>query len=124
MLPIDEVQMECLRMNDLGFGKSIYTKKQLDELAAFQDGQGMRRAYLAATSELVYNGGNKRGEWGLALGAQAQSSMINIIGMSFIPFYTVIGTFIFFISLLHMVRGGGLRLTEEELGVLMLSVCK
>jgi hypothetical protein len=35
---------------------------------------------------------------GLALGAQAQTSMINIIGMSFIPLYAVIAPFIFFVS--------------------------
>jgi hypothetical protein len=32
--------------------------------------------------------------------------MIDIIGMSFIPLYTVIGPFIFFVSLLLMVWGG------------------
>jgi hypothetical protein len=30
MLPVDEVQIESLWMNDLGLVKSIYTKKQLD----------------------------------------------------------------------------------------------
>jgi hypothetical protein len=34
---MDEVRMEGLKMNDLGLGKSIYTNKQLDEFAAFQD---------------------------------------------------------------------------------------
>jgi hypothetical protein len=31
MLPIDEAQIETLRMNYIGLGKSIYMKKQLDE---------------------------------------------------------------------------------------------
>jgi hypothetical protein len=42
MLPENEVRIEGLRMNDIGLGKSIYTKKQLDEFAAFQDSQGTR----------------------------------------------------------------------------------
>jgi hypothetical protein len=39
-LPIGEMQIESLRMSDIRLGKSIYTKKQLDEFAAFQDSQG------------------------------------------------------------------------------------
>jgi hypothetical protein len=54
----------------------------------------------------VFNSGNKRGEWGLALRAQAQSLMNDIIGMSFIPLYKVIGPFICFVSLLLMVWEG------------------
>jgi hypothetical protein len=49
MLPVDGVQIETLRMNDIGLAKSIYTKKQLEELAAFQESLGTRRAYLAET---------------------------------------------------------------------------
>jgi hypothetical protein len=45
MLPVNEVQIKSLRMSDIGFGKSIYTKKQLCEFAAFQDSQSTRRAY-------------------------------------------------------------------------------
>ncbi len=37
MLPVDEVKIEPVNMNDIGLGKSIYMKKQLDEFAAFQD---------------------------------------------------------------------------------------
>ncbi len=77
---MDKVQIESLQMNDLGLRKSIYTKKQLDEFAAFQDSQRTRRAYLAETAKLAYNSGNERGEWGLAFRAQAQSSMNDIIG--------------------------------------------
>jgi hypothetical protein len=84
MLPVDEVQIEGLHMNDIGLGKSIYIKKQLDKFATFQDNQSNRRAYLAKTAELEYDRRNDKGEWGLALGAQDQSSMVNITGMSFI----------------------------------------
>jgi hypothetical protein len=106
MFPVDEVQIEGLHMNDIRLGKSIYIKKQLDKFATFQDNQRNRRAYLAKTAELAYKGRNDKGEWGLALGAQAQSSMVNITGMSFITLYTVIGPLIFFVSLLLMVVGG------------------
>jgi hypothetical protein len=36
-----------------------------------------------------------RREWGLALGSQAQDMIIDIIGMSFIPMYTVRWTGLF-----------------------------
>jgi hypothetical protein len=41
-------------MSDIGLGKRIYIKKQLDKFAAFQGSQGTRRAYLAETAELAY----------------------------------------------------------------------
>jgi hypothetical protein len=55
---------------------------------------------------MAYNGRNEQGEWGLALGVQAQSTMIDIIRMSFIPMSMVVEPFLFFISLLLMVWGG------------------
>jgi hypothetical protein len=84
MLPADEVQIETLLIKDIGLGKSIYTKKQLDEFDAFQDSQGRRKPYLLGTAEMTYNGQNNREEWELTLRPQAQSSMIDIIRMSFI----------------------------------------
>jgi hypothetical protein len=47
MLKVDKVKIESLRMSKIGLGKSIYTKKQMDEFAAFQDSQEMRTAHLA-----------------------------------------------------------------------------
>jgi hypothetical protein len=61
MLPVDEVRIESVEMNDIRLGKSIYTKKQLDEFAAFQDSQETRKAYLAETAELAYKGQNEKG---------------------------------------------------------------
>ncbi len=49
MLPANEVKIKSLRLNDIGLGKSIYTKKQLDEFAALEDSQSTRRAYLTET---------------------------------------------------------------------------
>jgi hypothetical protein len=62
MLPVDEVQIESLSTSDTGLEKSIYTKKQLVEFAAFQDSQESRKAYLAETAELVYIGRNEHRE--------------------------------------------------------------
>jgi hypothetical protein len=78
MLPVDEVKIEPVNVNNIGLGKSIYTKKQLEEFAAFQDSQGMRKAYLLETAELAYIGRNEKGEWVLALGAQAQLSLVDL----------------------------------------------
>jgi hypothetical protein len=66
MLPVDEVRIDPLEVNDIGLGKSIYTRKQLDEFARFQDSQGTRKAYLAETAELAYRGRTGDGEWGLS----------------------------------------------------------
>jgi hypothetical protein len=48
---------------------------------------------------------DEKGEWGLALGAQAQLSLIDLVGMSFFPQYSVVGPLVFFRSLLLMVWG-------------------
>jgi hypothetical protein len=67
MLPVDEVRIESVEMNDIGLGKSIYTKKQLDKFAAFQHDQGMQKAYLAETAELAYMKRNEKEEWNASL---------------------------------------------------------
>ncbi len=40
------------------------------------------------------------------MGTQAQFSLIDLVGMSFIPLYSVVGPLMFFLSLLLMVWGG------------------
>ncbi len=67
ILPVDVVQIDSVKVNDIGLGKSIYTKEQLEEFARFQDSQGTRKACLAETAEMAYTGRNEKGEWGLAL---------------------------------------------------------
>ncbi len=52
MLPVDKVQIDPVKINNIGLGKSIYTKEQLEEFARFQDCQGTRKAYLAETAGL------------------------------------------------------------------------
>jgi hypothetical protein len=74
MLSVDELKIDPVIRNNIGLGKSIYTKKQLEEFAAFQDSQETQKAYLAETAESANMGRNGKGEWGLALGTQAQLS--------------------------------------------------
>jgi hypothetical protein len=85
MLPVDEVRIDPVKVNNIGLGKSIYTQEQMDEFARFKDSQGTRKAYLAETAEMAYSGRNERGEWGLALSTAAQESLIDIVGASFFP---------------------------------------
>jgi hypothetical protein len=105
MLPVDEVRIDTVTVNNIGLGKSIYTKEQLEEFAWFQDSQGTRKAYLVETAEIAYIGRNEKGEWGLALASAAQMSLIDLVGINFFPLYRVIGHMIFFISLLLLVWG-------------------
>jgi hypothetical protein len=104
-LPVGEVKIDPVEVSDVGLGKSLYTKAQLDEFARFQDSQGTRKAYLAETAELAYVSRTPNGEWGLALSPAAQGSLIDIIGTSFFPLYSVVGPMIFFLSLMLLVWG-------------------
>jgi hypothetical protein len=106
MLPVDEVKIDPVTVNNIGLGKSIYTKEQLEEFAKFQDSQGTRKAHLAETAELACMGRNEKGEWGLALRSAAQVSLVDLVGMNFFPLYKVVGLMIFLLSLLLMVWGG------------------
>jgi hypothetical protein len=54
MLPLDEVKINTVTVNNIGLGKSIFTKKQLEEFTTFQDSRGTRKEYLAETAELAY----------------------------------------------------------------------
>jgi hypothetical protein len=106
MLPVDEVRIDPVTVNNIGLGKSIYTKEQLEEFARFQDSQGTRKAYLAETAERAFSGRNEKGEWGLALGSAAQVSLIDLVGVNFFPLFRVVGPMVFFLSLLLLVWGG------------------
>jgi hypothetical protein len=106
MLPVDKVRIDPVTVNNIGLGKSIYTKEQLKEFARFQDSQGTRKAYLAETAEMAYIGRNEKEEWGLALGSAAQVSLIDLVGVNFFPLYRVVSPMVFFLSLLLLVWGG------------------
>ena len=109
MLPVEEVKIEDVKLTDLGLGKSIYSRQQLEEFAKFQGSQGTRRAYLAETAELAYGGRSEKGGWGLALGAGAKSAIIEMIRLEFIPFYRVVGP-LMFLSTLLLLGWGAVRL--------------
>jgi hypothetical protein len=80
MLPMDEVKIYPLTVNNIGLGKSIYTKEQLEDFTTFQDSQGTQKAYLADTDDLAHMGRNEKGEWGLTLGSAAQVSLVELVG--------------------------------------------
>ncbi len=82
-MPVDEVRIGPVEVNNIGLGKSIYTKEQLDEFARFQDSQGTRKAYLVETAELSYTGRTGSGEWGLTLSAAKGPSLISWVQVSF-----------------------------------------
>jgi hypothetical protein len=124
MLPVDEVKIDPVEVNDIGQGKSIYTKEQLDEFARFQDSQGMRKAYLAETAVLAYTGRTENGEWGLALSSAAQGSLIDIVGASFFPLYRVVGPMIFFLSLMLLVWGAFRLMVTVLIRVIVIVRCK
>ncbi len=124
MLPVDEVRIDPVKVDDIGLGKSIYTQQQLDEFARFQDSQGTQKAYLAETAEMAYISRNERGEWGLALSTAAQGSRIDVVGANFFPLYRLVGPMIFVLSLLLLVWGG-LRLVVTVLvRVIVIVRCK
>jgi hypothetical protein len=124
MLPVDEVRINPVKVNNIGVGKSIYTQEQLEEFARFQDSQGTRKAYLAETVEMAYSGRNERGEWGLALSSAAQGSLIDIVGASFFPLYRVVGPMIFFLSLMLLVWGGLRLIVTILVRIVVIVRCK
>ncbi len=124
MLPVDEVQIDPVKVNDIGLGKSIYTKEQLEEFAWFQDSQGTQKAYLAETAEMAYTSRNEKGEWGLALSSAAQGSLIDIVGASFFPLYRVVGPMIFFLSLMLLVWGGLQLMVTVLVRMIVIVRCK
>jgi hypothetical protein len=105
-LPVDNASIESVQMSEIGLGKSIDTKKQLEEFATFQDNQDTRKAYLAETVELAYCSRKENCKRGLALGNQPQSIMIDTIGTIFILIYRAMGPFLFIVCLMLLMRGG------------------
>jgi hypothetical protein len=124
MLPVDEVRIDPVEVNNIGLGKSIYTREQLDEFARFQDSQGTRKAYLAEMAELAYRGRTGDGEWCLGLSTAAQSSIIDIVGASFFPLYSVVGPMVFFESLMLLVWGVFRLLVTVLIRAIIIVRCK
>jgi hypothetical protein len=74
-----------------GLGRSIYSPEQLEVFHEFQMSTAVRAAYVADTSELTFKRRSADCQWGLALGQHAQEAIIDMIGLSFIPLYRIIG---------------------------------
>ena len=55
-LPVNPVKISDVNLLDLGLGRSINSKEQMEDFARFQDSQNTRKAYLAEAAELVYLG--------------------------------------------------------------------
>ncbi len=84
------VKISDVNVLDLGLGRSIYSKEQLEDFARFQDSQNTRKAYLAEAAELAYLG-RSGGEWGLGLTELARDQIVNAVGYRLIPLYRLIG---------------------------------
>jgi hypothetical protein len=87
---VDPVKITDVNVLDLGLGKSIYSKEQMEDFARFQDSQNTRRAYWAETAELAYLG-RSGGEWGLGLMELARDRIVNVVGYRLIPLFRLIG---------------------------------
>jgi hypothetical protein len=96
-LPVKPVIIDEEDVLDLGLGRSIYSKAQVEEFLKFQDSQGTRRAYLTKTAELAYGGRGEDGSWGLGLGERAREALIDTVGWSLVPLYRLTGPVTVFI---------------------------
>jgi hypothetical protein len=96
---VKPVNIEDEDVLDLGLGRSIYSKAQVEEFLKFQDSQVTRRAYLTETAELAYGGCGEDRSWGLGLGERAKEALINTVGRSLIPLYRITGPIAIFIML-------------------------
>jgi hypothetical protein len=103
-LPVDPVKITDVNVLDLGLGKSIYSKEQMEDFARFQDSQNTRRAYLSETAQLAYLG-RSGGEWGLGLTDLARDQIVNAVGYRLIPLYRLIGPTAVIVILLMFIVG-------------------
>ncbi len=87
---MDPVKISDVNLLNLGLGRSIYSKEQMEDFARFQDSQNTRKAYLAEAAELAYLG-RSEGEWGLGLTELAREQIVNAAGYRLIPLYRLIG---------------------------------
>jgi hypothetical protein len=90
-IPVEEVEIDDKPLPKWGLGCSIYSPEQLEAFHEFQMSTAVRAAYVADTSELAFQRRSADGQWGLALGQHAQETIIDMIGLSFIPLYRIIG---------------------------------
>jgi hypothetical protein len=79
---------------------------------------------MSISAELAYTGRTENGEWGLALSSAAQGSLIDIVGASFFPLYSVVGPMIFFISLMLLVWGAFRLMVTVLIRAILIVRCK
>jgi hypothetical protein len=103
-LPVDPVKVSDVNLLNLGLGRSIYSKEQMEDFARFQDSQNTRKAYLAEAAELAYLG-RSGGEWGLGLTELARDQIVNAVGYRLIPLYRLIGPTAVIVILVMFILG-------------------
>jgi hypothetical protein len=90
-IPVATVEIDQDPLPKWGLGRSIYSPDQLKAFHEFQMSTAVRAAYVTDSSELAFKRCSADGQWGLALGQHAQEAIIDMIGLSFIPLYRIIG---------------------------------
>jgi hypothetical protein len=90
-IPITDVNIDDVDLATMGLGKSIYSQKQLEDFASFQEAANTREAYVAEQAEIAHGSMSSSGEWGMGLNQWAQSQLIDLVGNYFVPFYKFLG---------------------------------
>jgi hypothetical protein len=122
---VKPIGIDDVNVMNLGLGRSIYSPKQLEEFARFQESQGMRSAFLAEIAERAYNG-RVSIEWGSGITDLARDSIIVAIGYHLVLMYWVIGL-TFTVALLALFLAGILRMLLDivirGIGIVRLNSC-
>ncbi len=86
-LPVDPVKISDVNLLNLGLGRSIYSKEQMEDFARFQDSQNTRKAYLAEAAELAYlgRGGGRMGAWSHGTGKRTDCQCRGLSADSALP---------------------------------------
>ncbi len=90
-LPVKPVKIDDKDMLDLGLGRSIYSKAQVEEFLKFQDSQGTRSWPMEDVESM--------GPGDSSLGQCARGALIDAVGWSLMPLYCLTGPIAVFILL-------------------------
>jgi hypothetical protein len=90
-LPVKPVKINDKDMLDLGLGRSIYSKAQVEEFLKFQDSQGTRSWPMEDVERM--------GPGDSSLGQCARGALIDAVGWSLMPLYCLMGPIAVFILL-------------------------
>ena len=89
-VPVGGVKVDELSFKALHFGESMYSNDQLEQFSKLKESAHARKAYLADLSHQATEG-KSEGEWGLGLGGNAISNLLDTLGNNFIPYYRFFG---------------------------------